>query len=382
MVDQKEMLAFFREPATNEPLGQSATSSLFALADDQQANLVAAVPDDAFTLEGASIMNRTLDLQRAVSALEGLPLVNLVSKDNWVVMNSAFPSLGAHCRLDRESLQALGKKEESSGGLSMLDKGQFLLTYPEYSTSLWQVYSMFVVPGLMGGMFEGGSDSSEVYRFFASLSPPDRDQLTSGQPVPMSRLSMESRNLFEQCIGEISTINGENPELRSWFMRWDGEEKAEEEPCPYKDVTDFAQHVIAQSFAVGNVVTDHVAKVVGNDLSLFLGTLDAESLAMLKQMRESPEMAQWSSMMPEFNRFRPGTRTRLDLKFVLSQPYGGRGLINGTQMSADTQGVPFNRLPRPFQDAVKKAEEAYKQLMQGAGGEAPVVPTEQPGTKP
>ena len=125
----------------------------------------------------------------------------------------------------------------------------------------------------------------------------------------------------------------------------------------------------------------YVAKLVGNDLSLFMGTMDAEGIAMLRQMKESPEMAQWASMMPDFNRFRPGTRTRLDLKFVLSQPFGGRALINGTQMSGDASGVPYDRLPRPFLDAIKKAEDAYRQLMQGAG-EGPVVPTEQPGTKP
>lgn len=383
MVDQKEMLSFFQTPAKNEPLSLTTTSALLALADDQKANLVAIVPDDAFALTESVLTNQTLTLGSAMEQLEGLPTLDFDSHDGWIHLKSRYPSISEACRLDREALQSLIALEAADGDVSMLAKGQFWLTYPEFSPTLWQLYSSLALPSLMGSMFEGGGEVPDAYRFFASLNPPDRAELMAGRPVSVARLSPEARYHLERSIREITTTAGDNPDLQSWFMRWTGRD-AEEQPDrpPFEDVTDFPPQSNAEAVILATVHRDNVVRPMGNDLSFIMGNMSADSLAMMRQMRNSPDAGEWSSMMPKLDQFRVGDRTRLDLKFVMAAPYGGRAIISGVQMTGDPAGVPFNRLPQPFLDAVRKAEEAFRKMTEDFSDPSEGQPSTPPGQKP
>ena len=383
MVDQKEMLSFFQTPAKNEPLSLTTTSALLALADDQKANLVAIVPDDAFALEESVLTNQTLTLGSAMEQLESLPTLDFDSHDGWILLKARYPSISEACRLDREALQSLIDLEAADGDVSILARGQFWLTYPEFSPTLWQLYSSLALPSLMGSMFEGGGELPDAYRFFATLNPPDRAELLAGRPVSVARLSPDARYHLERSIKEITTTTGDNPELQSWFMRWTGRDTQEQpDRPPFEDVTDFPPQSNAEAVVLATVHRDYVVRPMGNDFSFFMGNMSADSLAMMRQMRNSPDAGEWSSMMPKFDQFRVGDRTRLDLKFIMAAPYGGRAIISGVQMTGDPAGMPFNRLPQPFLDAVRKAEEAFRRMTEDVSDPAEGQPSTPPGQKP
>ncbi len=374
MLDTKEMLTFFRNPMQFDPLSQTASAALLAIAEDQKAQLVAVVSDDAFVLESAAMYNRELTVGTAASALESLGTAQMESKDGWVTMKPAFPSVSPRARLDRKALQALISKEEATGSLSIMDKAAFMLTYPEYSELLWQIYQFLAAPSLMEGAFEGGmgANANAAYRFFGSLNPPERDALLSGQAVPLYRLTAAVRSRFVECLEEVQALGGENPAARNMFapplgMDMPGEE---EPPKPFADFTDVSVQTVAQSYVTAKPITDIIVKPVGDQFSIFMmQTMTPETLAMIKQMMNSPDTMGFAGMLPKLDKLRPGTRTRLDLEFTVVPKFGGRHLLSGVQMTGDRNGVPESQLPASFLAALRKAEEMYRGIMDG--GEMP-----------
>lgn len=116
--------------------------------------------------------------------LESLPTLDFDSHGGWIRLKARYPSISEACRLDREALQSLIALEAADGDVSILARGQFWLTYPEFSPTLWQLYSSLALPSLMGSMFERGWGTAGLpYRFFATLNPPDRAELLAGRPI-------------------------------------------------------------------------------------------------------------------------------------------------------------------------------------------------------
>lgn len=364
MVDLKDMLAFFRRPVTNEPLSKTPTSTLFLLADDQRSNLAAVLGDEAFALEGAAIYNREVSLQMAIAYWEQFSTAEFEVKDGWVLLKPAMPSLSQICRMDRAALQSLIEKEENGSGISILDKGTFFLTYPEYSEGLWQMYSYLAVPGLSSG-WDGSEDAPDAYRFFATLGGNLREALWQGHAIPYVQLTPDARRHFERCLDQVEDVTGENSNLNSWMFGNAEGQKTEVKP-PFQDITDLSSAAISQSRVSASVYGDVVVRPTGDVFNFYmLTTMSPETLAMMLQMQNDPEAASYTSMMPKFDRFQPGERTRLDLKFAVTPQFGGRKLINGIKMTGDKRGVEFRDLPPPFIAAVRKAEEAYRKMMEG-----------------
>ena len=387
MIDAKEMLRFFRNPVQFDPLSQTPTSALLTLAEDQKTNLVAVVPDEAFVLEGASMYNRELTLKSAVSALEQLGTCDFESKDGWTTLRPRFPSIDGLARLDRNALQVLINKDEESGSLSVMDKGTFLLTYPEFSEMLWQIYQFLAAPSMTEGMFEGMAGvrgKNDAYRFFASLNPPERSALLEGKAISYSALTGASRAKFDRCLGELVSLGGKNPEMRSPFIPESSPADFRQASPPFADITDLPPQVASQGFVTLSVDNDIVVRPVSDEFNFFMmQTLTPDALAMLKQMMSQPEAAAYSGMMPKLDRLRPGSRTRLDIKFAATPEFGGRHLLSGIQMTGDKRGVKESDLPPAFLAALRKAEEDYRRLMQGDGEAMPdAPPVSEGGTTP
>ncbi len=375
MTNMDDLLKFFQSPDINDPLSLAASTTLLALADDQTANLVAVVPDEAFGLEGGQMTNRELTLQSAVGLLEKLSSSSLTSEGGWVTMAPKFASVSHLCRLDRVALRTLIDAEKREGGMSIYDKGQFFLTYPEWSESLWSAYQFLAVPGMMESMMfgMGGGEPNEAYRFFGSLQQNQISRLLGGEAIPYVQLTPQQRIQFDRCVSSIVSLDGPSRNPMDWLSGdvpvMPGEGTEGQKPIPFADISDRPGQAAQTGYIKIQGKETTVVKPSGGTSFAFFGaqTYDAATYAMMKQMMSTPEASAFSGMFPKLENMQLGKRLTLDLQFHVYGNHGGRQGLSGTSMEQGGRRYSEAELPADFLEAVRKAEERFNGMGQGPG---------------
>jgi hypothetical protein len=367
---------FYNKPDEIDPLSNAATQSLFEIATDQNANMVAYIPDSAFMLENTFGGAPANSLEKALRSLDNIGSVTLSSQDGWVTGKMRFPSISPLARLDRVVARKVGDEEAKNGSLSLATRITFAQSYPDYSQDLMNALGYLIFPSMMAG--DGGFMGRSAFtglRFYGSLTPPQKDVLHSGTPLPYRTLQANQQLLFLTCLTGFEDLERTKVNRGGMFdflesMSEDensmgaGEEYNEDtapRQSPFRDRSDAEPFLMTEGFAFGSFDEEKVISPAGPKNTFFpVSEMNAKTFAALKAMMTSKTFKEMEAFMPKFDKgFFFGTKTNLNMSFAV-KGYGARQSVSDSQMGKTA--LQENQLPADFLAEVKAA---YEKMLKG-----------------
>lgn len=367
---------FFNKPDEIDPLSNAATQAVFEIANDQNANLVAYLPDSAFNVESnfGAVSNNSLE--KALRALDNLGTLDLESKDGWVLSKMRYPSISTSARLDRVMARVAGDEDAKTGSLSLATRIAFAQTYPDYSQDMLNGLSYLLFPSMMN--MEGGFGGQSVFnglRFYGSLTPPQKDTLHSGNPLPYRTLQANQQLLFLNCLTGFEDLERTKPRKGGMFDYLESmaddenamptEEEYNEETAPrqapFRDRSDAEPFLVVDGAAFGSFDEEQIIAPAGAKSLFFpVNEMNAKTYAALKAMKTSKTYKDMEAYFPKFDKgFFFGRKTNLNMSFSV-KGFGSRQSVSDSQMGKTA--LQESQLPADFLADVKAA---YEKMLKG-----------------
>jgi len=364
-------------PNQFDPLSYMVTDQIFALAKKKGQPLVASLSD-----ESASMLSLVLpDQKPTVEAFEqsiekGATMVQ-VKDPAWVVLKPTDPAHARAIHLDRDALTDLLHVVEE-GDVPTLDQvAAYSIKAPSpLEGGVGQLYVFGLVPSAFSAG-ESGFTSWEAMRFYGYLDSLQRQTLATGSKLPLSSLSPDAMNqVHRMAFGampmlEVSDPNAKKddslPNYMRMFMPGANGNDYRSEP------TEVMPNGLPQNGLITLKLSNgsYAAAVVppGSIASMGSSVMDATTLATIKMMKETPEFASFSGMMPTPNKVRIGQVTTYAFTFDVAPQVAIRTSLSDHHMAKDAQPISANELPADFQKEIdKKTVELKKSPLAALAG--------------
>lgn len=376
-----DVISKLRSPDKYDPLGFIHSEALMAAANAADSNLVADVPDSMMAVENFIMPGQKLTVKGFIKALSTADIVNIESKDGWMVVKPARPFLERSRRAGRPELSQLIESAHANGTVPLNDLAAYALTNePLEHNEVTQLYAVLFLPGAGMGMWtdmSGPSDNWEMLRLYGSLTASQRQTLASGRRLPLGTLlPAQTDHVFrltyygDEMGSHLTVQRPESADRQTPFPMWDvqGDEPTEVLPAGLPP----------SGVITVKVATDAVAKDAGPRQPTFqlFGGLRPEELAMYRGLKDDPNMAAtFGSLFPDLTKFRMGTRTTYSFQFQFLPAVSMVQSLIDTQIDPDGPVLSFEQLPADYK---KKVDAAAGQFKLGdpstAGGGEPVKP--------
>ena len=361
-----ELRAKLLNPEMYDPLSFTHSEALIDTAKQRGLQLVAVMPDAMDSIFSMSLGSPDAKSTPTSYLASIKQQASVVVDGKWMVVRPVKPADARKRRIDRVALGNFIRSVDRKGSFSLDD----LASYAQHSNSPMEdsgslLYIMLFAPNAMqSGM--SGSVSWDMLRFYGSLSPTQKKNLSEGGRLPFQQINPTQMAAVRQmAFGPDQTLHAEDPNAkkpdyempamwRQLFQRAAGGDYRTEptEVMP--------NGIPPQGYVELNLTTDVIAKPAGNVPAMFgSAILGADELAMLKMFRESESMAQFAAMMPQIEELKLGSRSVYEFKFTVAQGVTMTHVLNDDKMDPNAKAVKVANLPAEF---TKKIEERMAML--------------------
>ncbi len=369
-----ELASVLRRPDEHEPLSFFHGEALAAAAQAYGRNLVACVPDAAFSASLFLLPGQKLTVESFLKSLQDLRLMSFESDDRWIVARPTRPWYQRMQRQDRRALAGLIASVRSDGTLRLADLAAYALNNPPVLESpVAQLYATLSVPGLIANP---SAMQWDLLRFFGSMTASQRQSALNGAEIPLRLLTPNQRAM----VWRMAYLPGF---LGLGGLRLQAPQSGNPLAALRAEPTELLPNGIPND-ALLRVTVQRTQVVVNGGASTgglrLFSALGAEELGAMQQLREDPALgAMVGSFLPNWETFRVAVKLQWQFVFQLTPQVSLTGVLEDVDVPEGAPAVPFDRLPQAFRERVQRARE---QMKQGAaqlgsilgGGQAPPRP--------
>lgn len=373
----EEFAKKFADPVNFDPLGYATTDELFAFAKVHSLQLVANVPDNLgtdamamFGTGGKAAVKTAAVYDRYLRS----DAINLVKTDSWMTIQPKDVAADRAIRLDRFALRKLIEAAQAKEIPGLDDAADYAAANePPSSTPIVNPYMFFFSPNLMDMMPMKIGDWN-VLRVYGLLSPSQRDALKRGDRVMFGTMmsaqqaatrtllfSPEAKLLTQADADARKKLEESNP-MFTFMSMW--------MPAMGRDYKTDPTEVMPgglpmQGWIQGSVVDEMMVTISSseskNDELKMLGAIGASELAAIQSFLQ---MAQDEMpAIPKLDRFRPGRRMVLTLKFNVATDVFLSDKLVENRLPKNTKAVPYDQLPSEFREIVDRAAKKMEKDM-------------------
>lgn len=287
----------------------------------------------------------------------------------WLVVQPARPVAARAERLNRGALAKLLNDAHTRLVPSLDQMAAYARVAPSPThTPLVMIHFMVLAPNALQGGFMG-TDNWDMLRFYGMLSASQRQALLAGGQLAFGGLNAEqTAQLRHMAFGADAKLqtqaDGDEPQddpasLESFFRQF----------MPQTDRTLLTEPTEAMPNGLPPNGTlrmetqqEPIVLISGNAqaTSRTFGVMDANLLAMMQFFESAMEEAQVGGQMPQLERGRVGSRTKLDFTFRLARQVVMKHSLTDDLVPKDSPIVSLDQLPADFQARVQKRLEAFK----------------------
>jgi len=201
-------------PDKYEPLSFLPGEALQAVADADDINMIACIPDSALIPAATALNNGSMTAQKVVAVLGDWHMAAEI-KDGYLTVHPSKPATARASRLDRAAIANALRLVVSQGYLTLDQKANYVNAQPFASTEdNFEIRMLSSVnPGLGGTMqSELFSGERKMLKFYAQLNPGQRQALFSGRGVLVGSLMPVPKNLvYDMAYNSMFGLNVERP---------------------------------------------------------------------------------------------------------------------------------------------------------------------------
>lgn len=386
-----ELRGLLLRPDLHDPLSFVPSETLIAIAEAKGLQLVAGLPESLGEFTRLFSANATTTVGRALDGfLKGDETQGGV-EDGWLVLRPARPAENRKVRVPRVALRKLIEAGETKGVPSLDDLASYaLVAEPPMETPGAMLHLMLFAPNTVGSGMMGPLDWN-MLRFYATLTPGQRDGLAQGAALPIPNLSIEQRNLVAAMafgsdarlrVGPKKPDTGGLMDLITSFMPGQTQDFREEPTEVMPTGLPAAGRVTLQVSNAPIVVLADVPDAPGGGMmesALLRGALGVDELALFDMFRQDPNFGAVASMMPQLGKVRLGQRKGLDFTFALGPNVFMDRRLQDDAHDPKAQPIALDNLPQSFKDQIaKRVEEFKKGMFPFLGGMGRAVPPPPP----
>lgn len=377
--------SFGRQPSDNlkekmlhpdlyDPLRFGPTESVVALAKVRKLNVVANLPDEGMSLfrmfsnRGGKSGSGTVSA--FVKSLATGGNVQYEAKDGWATIKPSRPIATRKDRVNRVDLAKLLQAVQSKGGMRLDD----LAAFAQRNDSPMELpaatmYFMYFAPNAINSGMRGPMNWNLV-RFYGTMGPAQRANMSEGTRIPFGMLSPGQMNLVRKMafgadaklqVERASTAPSKEEPFWMEMVRQFG-------PTVQTDFRDEPTEVMPDGLP-GNgylnlKVDDEPIAQPHSDkgaISMF-GVLGADELAMLRYFTEDPKFAQMVGELPQIAGVRLGQRTIFNFTFHYVPGVTSRGSLQDDQLPRDGALVAMDKLPDAVNARIQKRLDQMKKF--------------------
>lgn len=369
-----ELTAVLRRPDEHEPLSFFHGEAFLAMAQAYGRNVVACIPDAAFSASLFVLPGQRFTVESFVKSLQDLKVMSLASDDRWIVARPTRPWYQRMQRQDRRALASLIASVRSDGTLRLADLAAYALSNPPLLESpVASLYATLSLPGLAANP---SAMQWDLLRFYGSMTASQRQAALSGAEMPLRLLTPNQRAM----VWRMAYLPG-------LFGMSGLRVQAQRQTNPFAALRTEPTELLPNGIPAGAFVrvTVQRTQVVVNGgasaggLRLF-SALGAEELGAMQQLREDPTLGPMvGAFLPNWQAFRVGEKLQYQFLFQLTPEVSWTGMLEDVDVPDGAPAVPFDQLPQAFRERVQRTRE---QMKQGAaqlgsifgGGQAPPRP--------
>ena len=362
------LMAKLREPDVYDPLSFGPSDALLFLAKDRNLDVVTALPD-AVTGMADLMVSKELTVGAFVDNLQKNDALAVETKDGWFTVRPFDPESTKFFRVDRKALSKLIVAGDK-GSPSMEDLAAYALENESpMKTEVVMVYFTLFTPSVFADMMMGSRGWSGL-RLYGTLSPSQRDTLKASGGIPFGTLTPGQRGHVETLLYGVETALQVNDPTKPKsdlpeFMRM----AATMFGGNGKDYRTEPTEVMPNGLPSGGVITGLLqTKPIMTPAKGLMSKMgfDASMIAMFQFAMTQPEAA---GELPDFGGLRLGSRTTLEMHFVVAPNIEQTERLSSDAPSADKTVYAMDNLPPVIRAAVEAEMAKLKKLgMFGGGG--------------
>lgn len=358
-----EIKAAVSRPTQFEPLGYLLGEYLVQAAKHRKQTLVANLPDAS--LELSDIVKETTTVNQLMTRLETFDGLTIKAEGGYLTL---APSDGDRSREERtpraplERLLAAAK----NGSVPLLALAEYAANSPRVGlrSPIAMLAAVLTAPSLFKVAFE--PKSWDALALYGLLTPIQRQALEEGRQLPFMSLTPAQLARAHQMtygadpqirVGEAVSEDG----LGGMFgMMMRGMFSSGDDADFRNEPTEVAPAgLVAPGFIHAKTTMDYIFSPVGNNpLSMMMGMVGAEELAMYSMMRDSdPSM---SAFLPDFREFQLGRRKIIDLRVQLTAEASAGAALNDDEMPENSPKYTLETVPDDVKARIESAREKMK----------------------
>jgi hypothetical protein len=339
-------------PDKRDPLEFVVGESLGKLADLEEANIVACIPDSSLVPAARSITGGKISVGLCLKAMTSTWDLSVDYKDGVLMVSPARPSSARTARMNRTSLAKTMLLLSTQGYATLDQKAAYVrqqpMVGPEENFEL--AYLKLIHPGFANSMQTALlNDERKMLRIYADFTPGQRRVLSSGQSLSLNNLSAQQKTMvYEMTFGPSTTLTTGPGGGRQLMMMSD----------MTREVTEVLPVGVPSSGYVllRSNVTDAVYGIGQNGERT--NTMWASFGPMMMRGGPNPSMTMTDANL--FDKFQLGKSTMLTFMFALSPNASFMKTLLDDQVDTKAKVLTKDELP----DWYQRRAEMQQQMMQ------------------
>lgn len=375
------------EPDLYDPLSYGPGEAYSGYADLHAKNLVAALPDSSFVPINQAISGDRLTDASLAEMSEPLCGVTLAEDEKWIVGTLSLPASARASRADRKLLKNLQAKLAKQGTFRLDD----VSTYA-YQSKAGPIYNgveaifMRIIdsPAADRDFVQALTGNYLTYKFYGSLSGPQRETAWNGGRIALMNLSAEQLGIISQqtfglagypyAVRPIEPRAGVEKVVTASFISTGGGVPFRIGNSSVKDErTILLPNGITRDGYIEVSVNKSDAVLAMNSQSGAATMMDANALGFNRYSATDPNFNQGGQT---YDRFRMGSQSTLSFTFHFTDEVMSNSSLTDSYVDPNASGVTYEQLPDDFR---KRAEDAAARLkdalsnrpLKGGGQSAP-----------
>lgn len=387
----KEFMDALAHPEKVDPLAFEESDSLISMAEKNEWNLVAAVPDSIgnqnFGMIEFSINGEKQEKGTGIQAYyDGLKKRNelIIQKGNgWFDLQAKDPIAEHRNHIDRYALATLIANSVAKTVPTLDDIANYAAVNPAPNFGgISATYLGYYCPSIFYGGMTGGVNW-DMLRLYGTFTSSERELLANGSKLPIPSMNARQSELVRKMIfgtrnhlttsEQDSKKNDSMPfgDMFSSFMGGGRQQDYRNEPTealPNGIPTD--AHLILNMQNTNFLIP--VPKKGDSPLSKM--ALGVDEIAIMESMRAAfPNEGENQGFDPTKENVKVGERQVLNFTFRMTPGVSSHETLNYDRMPKDSKAVPWNQIPSSLRSQIDQKVAAMKnspwfKMMQNGGG--------------
>jgi len=344
-------------PDKEDPLAYLPGEALKAVAEAEQINMVACIPDSSLVPAASSLNGGTISVAGVVANLSKWQMSGKFS-DGFLTIRPALPASARALRLDRAAAASALKLVASQGYLTLDQKAAYVNAQPfagptdTFESRLLSAIDPGFGSSMLNGLFDG---QRKMLKLYSQLNVGQRQALFSGRGVLLGSLLPAPKNLvYDMTYNSMMGLNIERPGNNGQPMPMIGmmgdmaNDPTEVLPngVPEKATITLQSNTVDVAYGVTKSGT-RVAVSPGSFSMVFTG--DPSTGLNPSQINSANQYA----------KYQLGKQTQLNFRFQLTPIVSFMRTLTDDRPDPKSKLLSYSELPEWFR---RQAEEAQKNL--------------------